>query len=62
LFHADGRVLYLLELPDTAAALPDSIGLIPGSSYLWMVEARTGWDRWSSSRLFQFAVSRDSAP
>jgi anti-sigma factor RsiW len=62
LFHADGRVLYVVELRDTAAALPDSIGLIPGSSYLWMVEARTGWDRWSSSRLFQFAVSRDAAP
>jgi hypothetical protein len=62
LFQADGRVLYVLELRDTAAAVPDSIGLIPGSSYVWMVEARTGWDRWSSSRLFQFAVSRDSAP
>jgi hypothetical protein len=62
LFHADGHVLYVVELRDTAAALPDSIGLIPGGSYLWMVEARTGWDRWSPSRLFQFAVSRDSAP
>ena len=59
LFHADGRVLYVLELRDTAAAVPDSIGLIPGSSYLWMVEARTGWDRWSSSRLFKFSIARD---
>lgn len=62
LFHADGRVLYLLELRDTAAAVPDSIRLIPGKSYLWMVEARTGWDRWSSPRLFQFSVSRQSTP
>ena len=61
LFHGDGSVLYELELRDTTTALPDSIRLIPGDSYLWMVEARTGWDRWSSSRLFEFSISRSPA-
>jgi hypothetical protein len=61
LFHTDGRVLYELELRDTAAALPDSLGLTPGKSYLWKVQARTGWDRWSSSRLFEFSIARDPA-
>jgi len=57
LFHADGRALYELELGDTAATLPDSIELLPGERYLWKVEARTGWERWSSSRLFEFSVA-----
>ena len=60
LYHADGHVLYERELADTAAALPDSIRLTPGERYLWKVEARTGWDRWSSSRLFEFSVARSA--
>ncbi len=59
LFQADGRVLYQLELGDTAAALPDSIRLVPGSAYLWKVEARTGWDRWTSSQLMRFSIGGD---
>jgi hypothetical protein len=61
LFRADGRVLYEAQLRDTAAALADSVGLIAGSSYLWTVEARTGWDRWTSSRLFRFSVAGERA-
>ena len=57
LFQADSRVLYQLELRDTATALPDSIGLIPGDSYLWKVEARTDWGRWTSSQLVEFSIS-----
>ena len=58
MYHADGRVLYERELADTAAVMPDSIHLTPGERYFWKVVARTGWDRWSSSRLFEFSVAR----
>jgi hypothetical protein len=57
LFQADGRVLYEVEARDTSVVLPDSVRLMPGGSYLWKVEARTGWNRWSASRLFEFSVS-----
>ena len=57
LFQADGRVLYEIEARDTSVVLPDSVRLMSGGSYLWKVEARTGWNRWSASRLFEFSVS-----
>lgn len=61
LFDAGSRVVYEAELADTVAALPDSVVLVPGQPYLWKVEARTGWDRWSASALVQFRVA-GSAP
>jgi hypothetical protein len=57
LFDAGGRVRYEAQLADTVAALPDSVTLLPGQSYLWSVEARIGWDRWSSSPLTEFSVA-----
>jgi len=62
LFRADGSLLYQLELPDTAAPLPDSVPLPPGHRYLWKVEARTGWDRWTTSELVSFTVTEDPLP
>lgn len=56
LFDSGGRVLYETRLMDTTLALPDSVVLAPGTPYLWKVEARTGWDRWSSSDLVQFSI------
>jgi hypothetical protein len=56
LFDAGERVRYEAQLADTAAILPDSVTLVPGQSYLWSVEARIGWDRWSSSPLTEFSV------
>jgi hypothetical protein len=58
LFDAGGRVVYGAQLADTAATLPDSVTLVAGQSYLWSVEARIGWDRWSSSPLTEFTVVR----
>ena len=58
LFDAGGRVRYETQLADTVAALPDSVALVPGQSYLWSVEARIGWDRWTSSPLTEFSVVR----
>ncbi len=57
LFDAGGRVLYEAQLADTVVALPDSIVLVPGRPYLWKVEARTGWDRWSASAVVEFSIA-----
>ena len=56
LFDAGGRVRYETQLADTVAALPDSVALVAGQTYLWSVEARIGWDRWSSSPLTEFSI------
>jgi hypothetical protein len=62
LSDALGGVLYETQLADTVAALPDSIALVSGRSYVWMVEARTGFDRWSTSRLVEFSIGGGAAP
>jgi len=56
-FDAPGAVLYETQLADTVAILPDSLVLVPGRPYLWKVEARTGWDRWSPSELVEFSLA-----
>lgn len=62
LFDAQGRVLYETQLADTAAILPDSVAVVSGQSYLWKVEARTGWDRWTTSPLVEFRVAPAARP
>jgi len=57
LFDAAGRVLYETQLSDTVVTLPDSVALAPGRPYLWRVEARTGWNRWSASELVPFTIA-----
>ncbi len=57
LFDAAGRVVYETQLTDTAATLPDSVTLAAGPPYLWKVEARAGWDRWSGSELVRFSIA-----
>lgn len=56
LFEASGRVVYETLTADTAVTLPDSILLAPGRPYLWKVEARTGFDRWTASDLAEFSI------
>jgi CHAT domain-containing protein len=56
LFDASGKSLYETQVADTVMALPDSVVLAPGRLYLWRVEARNGWDRWTSSDLIEFQV------
>jgi len=51
-----GQVLWEGEITDTVAPIPPATGLVPGVSYFWKVEARTGWDRWVSSELVEFKV------
>jgi len=62
LFATDGRALFETQLDDTVATLPDSVVLIPGRTYLWRVEARTSWDRWTASPLIEFSVASPAPP
>jgi len=59
---ASGAVLYEVQTGDTLADLPDSIRFVPGRSYVWLVEARTGFDRWVTSRLAEFTIGRARSP
>lgn len=56
LFEAGGRVVYETELGDTVVPLPDSITLGSNRPYVWMVEARVGFDRWVTSQLARFSI------
>ncbi len=62
-FDAPGQVRYETQLAGTVALLPDTVVLVAGRPYLWKVEARTGWDRWSASELVEFSLApRGGAP
>lgn len=56
LFDDAGTVVYETQTTDTVVALPDSIHLTTSRSYLWKVEARSGWGRWSASDLIEFSI------
>jgi hypothetical protein len=56
LFSASSDVLFETMSESPVVVLPDSIVLRPGRTYLWKVEARTGWGRWSSSELVEFSI------
>lgn len=56
LFDAAGTVVWETQTSDTVTPLPESIHLRPGASYLWKVEAQTGWNRWVGSELVQFSL------
>lgn len=62
LSDTSGRLLYETQATDTVVSLPDSVVLLPGRSYLWLVEARTGFDRWSTSRLVEFSIAGATPP
>jgi CHAT domain-containing protein/tetratricopeptide (TPR) repeat protein len=61
LFDATGNVLLERALTDTVLTLSDSVSIVPGRSYLWKVQARTGFDRWASSELMEFRVRQASS-
>lgn len=55
IWNTDGNVVLSTETPDTTLALPENL-VRPGTTYLWEVKARTGWDRWVSSEFLQFTI------
>ena len=56
LFDEAGSVVWETQTADTAAPLPASLRLRMGATYLWKVEAQTGWNRWVASDLVEFSV------
>jgi hypothetical protein len=62
LSDTSGRLLFETQVTDTIVSLPDSIVLVAGHSYVWLVEARTGFDRWSTSRLVEFSIAGPAPP
>ena len=61
LFDDQAGVVWKDETRDTVATLPDSIRIEPGRPYVWRVEARVGFDRWSESELAEFSVQPSDA-
>lgn len=51
-WDTEGTVVFSGESERTSLGVPN--GLRPGTSYLWEVAARTGWDRWVSSDFVEF--------
>lgn len=62
LAEASGHLLYETQVADTVLPLPDSIVLVAGRSYVWLVEARTGFDRWQTSQLVEFSMTGAAPP
>lgn len=61
-FDEIGSVVFETELDGLMATLPDSVGLVPGERYLWKVEARLEFDRWTASELVEFHVATPRRP
>jgi len=59
LYDAEGEVLWKATSEDTVVDLPNSVVLTPGSRYLWLLEARVGWDLWDASELIDFRIDPD---
>lgn len=56
----EGTVVWTVDTRDTAVSLP--LILQSGTSYLWDVKARTGWDRWVSSDFVELIIRASKAP
>jgi hypothetical protein len=54
IWNREGTVVWSSDTRDTTVALPPVIS--PGTSYMWEVNARTGWDRWVSSDFVEFSM------
>lgn len=62
LFDSLGTVLWQEQTRDSVVALPVAIHLQPLTTYYWKVEARVGWDHWTSSQLAQFRLFERAPP
>lgn len=56
LYDGEGSVLWMAEISDTIAMLPDSVRLQPRVLYFWRVEAQGEWMRWAASDLASFQI------
>ena len=60
LFDDVGAVVWEAWTTDTTAVIPRGIRLLGGGTYLWKVEAQTGWNRFVASDLVEFTVDTTS--
>ena len=51
-----GTVVWDGETRDTVLPLPPALTRVDRGAWLWVVDARTGWDRWVSSELHEFTI------
>jgi hypothetical protein len=54
IWNNEGTVVWTTDTRGTSVALPQVVH--PGTSYMWEVRARTGWDRWVSSDFVEFTI------
>jgi len=53
-----GDAVLRAETADTTLAIPDSVSLQAGASYVWKVEAEVGFGRWVASEMVPFTRGR----
>lgn len=51
-----GTVVWDGETRDTVLPLPPPLTRVDRGAWLWVVDARTGWDRWVSSELHELTI------
>lgn len=56
-FDSAGVVIWQAFATDTAATLPPAVVLVPGTPYYLRVHARSGFDRWTGSKLVEFRLA-----
>ena len=56
LFTQEGTTAWDTETSDTTVALPANVHLVSGATYYWKVEARTDWNRWTSSDMVEIRI------
>jgi putative zinc finger protein len=56
IFDPDGSVVWQSETSDTVLTPPPPVALRLGRSYYWKVEARTGFQRSTSTDLVEFSI------
>lgn len=61
-FDHESKIVFAAEVDDTLLLLPESSVLKPGQPYVWIVEARTGWGRWSASAPVAFTIAPGGVP
>ncbi len=55
-FDSAGAVAWQAVATDTIVTLPSSVTLVPGTPYYLRVHARSGFDRWTESKLVEFRI------
>lgn len=61
-FDSDGTVVWQRETADTLLIATSAAGLRAGRSYYWKVEARTGFERSTSTDLVEFSIRGKRSP